>query len=215
MHADPSFRARKAPHTCSALSSTPKISADALAQRCDLHRRYHTGGRLEYDQFGYNSLHLILCVPDDLLGDFAWRKPPKAEVQLPTLSQHVWAEASSLFQYKQEADLPRTLKRAFGRVSALLETVDIELERVWQDRGRYRDSLSEDPVLGELNVDSLQRLLETKLPQANVHPVDDDADLHRILLVLGIDSPSKLLSIIDQCKEDDWSLLRIAAGGIS
>lgn len=189
--------------------------ADALGERFDLYKRYHTGDRLEYDQFGYNSLHLIVGVPDDLLGDVSWRKPPKAEIQLRTLSQHLWAEASNLFQYKQEADVPRTLKRAFGRVSALLETVDIELDRVRQDRTRYRDSISDGLVAGELDVDKLQRLLEAKLPRANAHPADDFSDLHRILVALGIESQSELSTIIDRFKDEILTLDREVAAQLS
>ena len=185
--------------------------AAALAKRFVLHKRYQTGDRLEHDQFGYNSLHLIVGVPDDLLGDRDWRKPPRAEIQLRTLSQHVWAEASSLFQYKQEQDVPRILKRAFGRVSALLETVDIELDRVRQNRLRYRESISQGPMSGELNVDNLQRLLEARLPAANALASDDYADLHRILFTLGIDSQAELSRIIDEHADEILALDREVA----
>lgn len=185
--------------------------ADALGERFDLLKRYYTGDRLEYDQFGYNSLHLIVSVPVELGADFAWRKPPRAEIQLRTLSQHVWAETSNLFQYKQEADVPRILKRAFGRVAALLETVDIELDRVRQERAHYRDSILDSLPTDELNVDSLQRLLEARLPRANAHSADDYADLHRILLALGIDSRTELSGIIDQRADEILALDREVA----
>jgi len=176
--------------------------ADALADRFEVHKRYHTGDRLEHDQFGYNSLHLVIGVPEPLLGDRVWTRPPKAEVQLRTLSQHLWAEASNLFQYKQEEDVPRVLKRAFGRVSALLETVDIELDRVRDDRTRYRESIAEHPQSNELDVDNLHWLLAAKLPEANCDPSDDYAELHRILVILGIETGSELSAIIDRHKDE-------------
>ena len=68
--------------------------AAALEKRFVLHKRYQTGDRLEHDQFGYNSLHLIVGVPDDLLGDRDWRKPPRAEIQLRTLSSRFFRSKS-------------------------------------------------------------------------------------------------------------------------
>lgn len=54
----------------------------------------------------------------------------KAEVQVRTVTQHVWAAASHVLQYKQEASVPLPVRRSIYRVSALLETVDLEFERV-------------------------------------------------------------------------------------
>ncbi|HIF6332154.1 TPA: GTP pyrophosphokinase, partial [Raoultella ornithinolytica] len=90
---------------------------------------------LEEDKFGYQSRHYIIKVPDE------WLKLPtyskfgefKAEIQVRTLAQHIWAAASHKLQYKHEKSVPPQLRRAINRASAVLEVIDLEFERILID----------------------------------------------------------------------------------
>ena len=132
-------------------------------------RAYDTRDRLAADQFGYASRHIIVRVPDSWLavptirdlGDLS------AEIQVRTLSQHAWAETSQFFQYKRENTVPPQVRRTVARVAALLETVDLELERVLQERDGYRATSDEQEPTELLNVDNLETILDSLLPSAN------------------------------------------------
>jgi ppGpp synthetase/RelA/SpoT-type nucleotidyltranferase len=166
-----------------------------LLFRCDLGRiaamirrhfqimkEYDTGTRQKTDQFGtqfgYSSLHFVvkpkpewLTVPTLAgLGDL------QAEIQLRTVAQHVWAMASEVLQYKSEVDVPAEMRRSINRVSALLETVDLEFTRVLEQRDEYRTRVAADDT-AVLDVDSLAITLDAILPPQNKDDSEDYADL--------------------------------------
>lgn len=156
--------------TTSILSSTFKV----ISQE-------NTLKRLKESQFGYGSIHFVIELPLEWLAvpTMSQLSGLRAEVQVRTASQHIWAAASHLLQYKQEAAVPSPVKRAIHRVSALLETVDLEFERVLQERESYKRSASIDASAEELNVDSLAKILDEMLPPENkmTSPDESYADL--------------------------------------
>lgn len=128
-----------------------------------------TASRLSTNQFGYGSIHfqvrpnaewLVLPTLSELQG-------LQAEIQVRTASQHIWAEASHALQYKRESHVPKPLRRAINRVAALLETVDIEFERVLSERGAYVEQLGEFEEGEPLNTDILEKILAEELPPEN------------------------------------------------
>lgn len=158
-----------------------------------------TASRLTETQFGYQSRHYVVQIPE------TWVKVPslaglqsyKAEIQLRTLSQHIWAAASHKLQYKHDESVPVPLRRSIYRVSALLETVDLEFNRVLKDRDAYVAQQVAIPRLEEtLNVDSAQALLIQLLPAENLGHDEDYADLLVDLFHFGIDTGQKLRNLL-------------------
>ena len=130
----------------------------------------NTADRLGEAQFGYQSLHYTIKVP------LIWLEIPtmadfgdiQAEVQVRTLAQHIWAAASHKLQYKNEASVPPPIRRAINRASALLETIDLEFERILEKRREYRDiEILKGIDAAELNVDILESMLRDRFPEAN------------------------------------------------
>ena len=130
----------------------------------------NTADRLGEAQFGYQSLHYTIKVP------LIWLEIPtmadfgdiQAEVQVRTLAQHIWAAASHKLQYKNEASVPPPIRRAINRASALLETIDLEFERILEKRREYRDiEIPKGIDAAELNVDILESMLRDRFPEAN------------------------------------------------
>jgi putative GTP pyrophosphokinase len=86
---------------CSILEATFTI-----LERDDTHQR------LQESQFGYSSIHYLIKLSDE------WLKIPsmaglgdlKAEVQVRTTAQHIWAAASHKLQYKQESNVPAPIR---------------------------------------------------------------------------------------------------------
>ena len=133
-----------------------------------------TANRLSEAQFGYQSHHYVVRLPKSWLAipSMADLGDLRVELQVRTLAQHIWAAASHKLQYKREQSVPPPLRRTIHRVSALLETVDLEFDRVLEERRDYREVGI--PAANEsepLNVDLLGSLLNDVFPKANR---DDD-----------------------------------------
>jgi putative GTP pyrophosphokinase len=176
-------------------------------------KHYDTLERLQEDQFGYSSIHEVIKLPD------AWLSLPTlaemggltAEIQIRTVAQHIWAEASHNLQYKQEENVPASVRRSIYRVSALLETVDLEFERVLEERESYRTDIDISEPKEELNVDLLEKILDSKLPSINKKPEEHYSELLNELLHFGINNTNDLNKLLDKhfdeaIKEDKKSV---------
>lgn len=158
-----------------------------------------TSSRLGATQFGYQSNHYVIRIPEE------WRKVPNysdlnlltAEIQVRTLAQHMWAAASHKLQYKREESVPLPLRRTIHRVSALLETVDLEFSRVLDERSEYVEQSASDSTSDSyLNVDTLRTILDEMLPKEN-RKEDEDYDLLlKDLNILKVTRASELREII-------------------
>lgn len=160
-----------------------------------------TADRLNETQFGYQSQHFIVRLQE------SWLRLPtmsglgqfKVELQLRTLSQHIWAAASHKLQYKNEAGIPPPLRRSIHRVSALLETVDLEFERLLEERRNYIEFGVGDAMDKELlNVDSLAATLRQFFPKENLADEEDYADLLRDLIEFKITTVQDLKKLINR-----------------
>jgi ppGpp synthetase/RelA/SpoT-type nucleotidyltranferase len=159
-----------------------------------------TASRLTETQFGYQSLHYVVRIPEgwEKVPSFAGLEAFKAEIQLRTLSQHIWAAASHKLQYKHEEGVPIPLRRSIYRVSALLETVDLEFNRVLEDRDAYVAKQVAIPRPEEtLDVDTTKALLSQLLPAENQGDDEDYADLLSDLLQFEIDTGRKLRILLE------------------
>jgi putative GTP pyrophosphokinase len=158
--------------------------------------------RLKEDQFGYGSIHYEVHPPGE------WLKIPtlkkldglRAEIQVRTGSQHIWAAASHVLQYMKVTHVPVPVRRTINRVAALLETIDLEFERVLVEREEYSLQIDKGKDDISLNTESLKRLLDAILPEKNR---DDDegedyANLLDELLHFKVETTSELRRIIEK-----------------
>lgn len=113
-----------------------------------------------------------------------------------TLAQHMWAAASHMLQYKIESNVPEPIRRTINRVSALLETVDLEFERVLEEREEYIKQLETNDDEQALNVDSIEHILDEELPQYNKDSREDYSDLIDELNYFGITTADALRALI-------------------
>ncbi|WP_354676413.1 hypothetical protein [Citrobacter portucalensis] len=163
---------------------------------------------LDDNKFGYQSRHYIIKIPNEWLEvpSFKAFKNFKAEIQLRTLSQHIWAATSHKLQYKNEDSVPISLRRALNRASALLEVVDLEFERILIGREGYvetlneksRSNLTQDEFL---NVDSLRFIAEKHLPKENAKRTEPYDELLNELLLNNITKVDQLTEILEENKE--------------
>ncbi len=102
--------------------------------------------------FGYSSVHLILKIRDEWLQSPDWKEHSnkKIEIQIRTLSEHIWAETSHALFYKQEENIPKLISRDFYRLSALLEVVDDKMQNIKSridDYSKYLETCSYEEIL--------------------------------------------------------------------
>ncbi|HCA7355239.1 TPA: hypothetical protein NU803_000898 [Citrobacter freundii] len=190
---------------------------------------------LDEDRFGYQSHHYVIQPPEEWLRvpSFSDFKNMKVEVQIRTLSQHIWAAASHKLQYKKEQSVPLPLRRAINRVSALLEVVDFEFERVLSEREGYVETSKLDRG-SMLDVELLKMIAASELPPDNKSDDENYDDLLSELIKNKITTvgecidalKSGLTSAIDEDKEmvrgiisdeddhDDESELKRARSGV-
>ena len=171
---------------------------ETIEQNFEILQKEDTQQRLGTDQFGYGSMHYVLAPPENWLNVPTLRRLHglRAEVQVRTASQHIWASASHMLQYKRESDVPITFRRSINRAAALLETVDLEFERVLNERKRYLEQIKNVEEKETLNVDSLRSLLDKILPKKNKKVDEPYAELLEDLCQLNITTVKALEDII-------------------
>ncbi len=122
---------------------------------------------LQVNQFGYKSLHLVVSLNESRsqLSEYRIYKDLKCEIQIRSILQHAWAEIEHGLGYKGEISIPDKYKRSFNRVSALLETADIEFDRLKFELGKYEKGvkilIETKPDSVDINQTSVKSLLET------------------------------------------------------
>ncbi len=164
-----------------------------------------TAKRLNEAQFGYQSQHYTVCLPKN------WLEMPslsnlggiKVEIQVRTLAQHVWAVASHKLQYKHEQSVPPPLRRTINRISALLETVDLEFDRVLEEKKKYLEiSVKAEDGLERLNVDNLASIMDGLLPVKNKKIAEPYEEFFRQLTKLEIKTAAQLKAIWNKHKNE-------------
>lgn len=117
------------------------------------------------DKFGYSSIHLILKIKDEWSKTPDWEnhKNKKAEIQVRTLSEHIWAETSHSLFYKRQENIPNAMNRELFRVSALLEVVDEKLQNLKDKVEEHFKYIREAPyeviLTLDLNSETFRRVM--------------------------------------------------------
>jgi ppGpp synthetase/RelA/SpoT-type nucleotidyltranferase len=101
--------------------------------------------KLKSDQFGYRSLHYVISLSEQRasISENIKYKSLKIEIQIRSILQHAWAEIEHDLGYKGAIAIPENFKRNFNRLAALLETADIEFDRLKKDLTGYEFDVKE------------------------------------------------------------------------
>lgn len=117
------------------------------------------------DKFGYSSVHLILGVKEDWILTPNWENhaEKKVEVQIRTLSEHIWAETSHALFYKKEENIPNIINRDLYKLSAILEVVDDKLQDLKIKIEKHFDYIKTAPfeeiLKMDLNSETFRRVM--------------------------------------------------------
>ncbi len=84
-----------------------------------------------YNQFGYNSTHLIVMVPSMIAESCRREAPVVCEIQLRTILQDAWAEVEHELVYKADfAPFDEPLKRKLAALNANLTLSDLIFQEI-------------------------------------------------------------------------------------
>lgn len=125
--------------------------------------------QLKTDQFGYRSLHIVVSLSDtrNALTEYKAYENLKCEIQIRSILQHAWAEIEHDLGYKGKFSIPETSRRSFNRLSALLETADIEFDRLKKELTEYENKvphlIRKNPEEVAIDQASLVSFLHTNL----------------------------------------------------
>ena len=188
-----------------------EIGRRLIEENLEIWSREDTVERLSSDQFGYGSIHYQVRPKPEWLAvpTMAELGGLQAEIQVRTVSQHIWAEVSHALQYKREAQVPDPIKRSLYRVSALLDLVDLEFERFLKDRDAYEESLRAVTPEAQLNPDVVRRIVADYLPIENASDEENYGDLLDDLTTAGVTRVEELVAMIET-KRDQVNALEAA-----
>ena len=131
----------------------------------------HKGRDQSYREFGYDSTHLLLRVPEHILGSLKIESGDfVCEVQVRTILQEAWAEIEHELVYKAElTPLDEPLKRKLASLKATLTLSDNifqeirDYQRQMQDKLRLRKARLWDQILKMAGWDSVAALDRPRL----------------------------------------------------
>ncbi|MDQ9010310.1 hypothetical protein RFI36_11825 [Acinetobacter gerneri] len=152
---------------------------------------------LGVDKFGYRSIHYI-CDLGSKRNDLEEYKDLRNlcfEIQIRTALSHAWAEIEHDRGYKLKGQLPNELKRRFNLLSGLLESADLEFNRLTREIKSYNATLkssNEEQILDEeINKVSIINYLNKKILNSgfdlnpndySIEPLQDENNLFYKLL---------------------------------
>lgn len=127
-------------------------------------------------QFGYESVHYEAKLKKEYCSPEKYEKfnDLVAEIQVRTLAQHLWAAASHYLSYKERKDVGKPLQRPLSRISALLESIDEEYDRLLNLKEAYQKNAEISDSMETLNVDLLERIIGEEFPSDKGFSLDED-----------------------------------------
>jgi len=110
---------------------------DLKAVECILKRNYsisqieRKGNGHNFREFGYESTHLLLHVPELMYTCYSFKNPVVAEVQLRTILQDAWAEIEHQLVYKTGAEgTVQVVRRKLAAINATLTLLDLDIQEL-------------------------------------------------------------------------------------
>lgn len=134
------------------------------------------------DKFGYRSIHFVCDIGKkrEKLPEFTLYKDLCFEIQIRTALSHAWAEIEHDRGYKLGGELPEHLKRRFNLLSGLLETADLEFNRLTTEIEDYKNRVKSSNLADLLDLDinrlSLISYLNLKLRERSIDPLEYSID---------------------------------------
>jgi len=114
---------------CPFLRDLDEVEA-AIATQYDIVEIERKGQNHSFREFGYESVHVLIRIPDEILPLCNGLERSVIEIQLRTILQEAWAEVEHELVYKAEfTPFDEPLKRKLAALNATLTLSDIIFRR--------------------------------------------------------------------------------------
>ncbi|MDR2210270.1 MAG: tetratricopeptide repeat protein [Spirochaetaceae bacterium] len=151
------------------------------------------GAHFSFKEFGYESVHLLVQIPPELISKWGDCRSQMVEIQIRTILQDAWAEVEHELVYKAEfTPFDDPLKRRLAAVNASLSLADSIFQEIRsyqrqlnREMGKRRDSFYrkiEDSTDGLLFEEEQERekTIPLPLPEPNYQATIDDLLLNAL-----------------------------------
>jgi putative GTP pyrophosphokinase len=99
-------------------------------------------GHYTFKEFGYESTHLLVTIPNDLIAKYGNPGTEIAEIQIRTILQDAWAEVEHELVYKAEfSPFDEPMRRKLAAVNASLSLADIIFQEIRSYQRKYSKEL--------------------------------------------------------------------------
>ena len=98
-------------------------------------------GHYNFSEFGYESIHLLIKIPQDIINLRGNPGTDIAEIQIRTILQDAWAEVEHELVYKAEFNPFDAMKRKLAAVNASLSLADIIFQEIRTYQRKYSREL--------------------------------------------------------------------------
>ena len=150
------------------------IAVEQIKKLFDVQEVEIKGAEKKFSEFGYESVHVLIKIPEicrpDFAGDFKDLKPIMddivCEIQIRTILQDAWAEVEHELIYKTEFnpfDIP--LRRKLASLNASLTLADITFQEIRDYQNKLQKEISNrrhtfyqmaDDLLNEKKVEAIE-----------------------------------------------------------
>ncbi len=161
------------------------------------------------DKVGYRSVHFVCDIGESREALLEWKalKGLCFEIQVRTALEHAWAEIEHDRGYKLGGKLPSHLSRRFSLLSGLLESADLEFNRLTVEIEEYAQTVKQEiqennQIDIELSTIGIRTLLQHIFPNKGLQKTDDEmlANTLNETINFGINNLNQLKNIILQVK---------------
>ena len=94
-------------------------------------------GGFSYNEFGYESIHLLIKIPDELIEKHGYSGTNIVEIQIRTILQDAWAEVEHQLVYKAEFNPVDSVRRKLAAANANLSLIDIIFKEIREHQITY------------------------------------------------------------------------------
>jgi putative GTP pyrophosphokinase len=132
-----------------------------IAQNFEVLDTERKGSNYSYKEFGYESIHLLITIPEDVIQKRGVSECSVAEIQIRTILQDAWAEVEHELVYKAEfTPFDEPMKRKLAAINASLSLADTIFQEI---RNHQLDLYAESGKRRENFFNKLEENVDTLL----------------------------------------------------
>ena len=144
------------------------IAEKALSERFIIEETERKGSERSFREFGYESIHLLVRIPEELAPIRQLLERGVVEIQLRTILQEAWAEVEHELVYKAEfTPFDEPMRRKLAALNANLTLSDIMFQEILEFQKRLNAELGQRT---EAFYKKIEEVSEDKAPQREGSP---------------------------------------------